>query len=71
MSHLSTIIQRVKNRLEVYGGDPQEASRDSLFKQSINNLKEYQDAWKDYTPEEKKEADFLYDKHIGNCRYLV
>jgi hypothetical protein len=60
MSHLSTIIKRVNQRLSVYDGSIQEARKDSLFKQSVRNLMEYQEAWTDYTEEEKIEADRLY-----------
>ena len=63
-SHLSTIIQRVKNKVDSYGEDKDGLVKDNLFKQAVWNLKEYQEAWDDYTLEEKKEADALYWKHI-------
>ena len=69
MSHLSTIIRRVEQRLsEVFKGDPKKAGRDSLFKQSINNLQEYIESWDDYTKEEREEADILYCKYIQYCK---
>ena len=52
MSHLSTIISRVKHRLDtVYKGDIKKASKDSLFKQAVNNLEEYIRDWDDFTKE--------------------
>lgn len=64
MSHLSTIIGRVKNRLEqVYKGDVKEAAKDSLWQQSVRNLQEYQENWTDQTKEEVNEADELYARY--------
>lgn len=60
MSHLSTIINRVVKRLDVHYCNILEASKDSLLKQSIRNLLEYQEAWSDFTEEEKEVADRLY-----------
>ena len=68
MSHLSTIILRVKRRLEVYDNDPQEAAKDPLFRQAVRNLQEYQETWNNQTPEEVKEADELYARYIHLCR---
>lgn len=68
MSHLGTIIMRVKRKLEVYDNDPQEASKDPLFRQAVKNLQEYQEAWNDQTQEEVKEADRLYARYIHLCR---
>ena len=64
-SHLSTIISRVKNRLQdVYKGNEKEAAKDSLWLQSIRNLQEYMETWPDqFTKEEQKEADELYVKY--------
>jgi hypothetical protein len=58
MSHLSTIISRVRHKLEVYRGN-EEVFNDPIFVQAMRNLKEYQEAWKDFTPEEKEKADEL------------
>jgi hypothetical protein len=65
MSHLSTIIERVKRRLEVYdkSDDPQAVYSDPLFEQSVINLMEYNAAWQDQTPQEAEESVRLYDKH--------
>lgn len=60
MSHLSTIISRVKGK-EHYS--EQDLKEDILFEQAIINLMEYLKSWKDYTAEEKAEAIRLYDKH--------
>lgn len=61
MSHLSTIIFRFKRRLEkVYNNDEQRASKDSLWLQSIANMKEYMDSWHDMTQEEIIEANIIY-----------
>jgi hypothetical protein len=59
MSHLSTIISRVRQKLDAYRGDIS-VFQDPIFVQAIRNLKEYQEAWKDFTPEEKKKADELF-----------
>jgi hypothetical protein len=64
MSHLSTIIHRVKRRLdEVYKGDVKRAAQDSLWRQSIRNLREYQESWTDQTEEEITEANRLYSMY--------
>lgn len=64
MSHLSTIIFRVNRRLkEVYKGDEQKAAHDSLWIESVKNLMEYQEAWKDQTPQEITQANQLYSKY--------
>jgi hypothetical protein len=67
-SHLTTIIGRLKHRLEVAGGDPKKAGNDSFFRQSVRNLMEYQQAWTDFTKEEQKEADELYAKYSPYCK---
>lgn len=56
MSHLSTLIHRVKGREEIkdYG---------SLYEQAVINLMEYADDGDDITPEELAEAKELYDTH--------
>jgi len=58
MSHLSTIISRVKHREKMPN-----FLNDSLFWQSIVNLQEYQEAWNDFTKEEQEEADKLFTKY--------
>lgn len=68
MSHLATIINRVEHRLKVYGGDIKECSKDSLWLQSICNLKEYQESWQDQTPEEINKANALFEQYK---EYLV
>ena len=56
MSHLSTIIHRVKRRVE-------DNDLNAMFEQAIINLMEYIKAWDDYEDKEKKEAIELYDKY--------
>ena len=70
-SHLSTIISRVKNKLnDVYKGDEKKASYDKLWLQSIRNLDEYMRTWKDsYTSEEADEASDLYAKYAHWLKY--
>lgn len=67
MSHLTTIIHRVERRLATYGGDAEKAGEDPMFVQAVHNLQEYQQAWKDATPEEIRQADILYTKYIMYC----
>ncbi len=57
MSHLTTLINRVNNRLKFQN------SGDRLLQQSISNLREYVEIWEDYTEEEKRVADELYEKY--------
>jgi hypothetical protein len=59
MSHLSTIIYRVKRCIEQLG--PQ-AVKEPLFEQAVINLMEYLEAWTDAEPEEREEAMTLYDE---------
>ncbi|KKK93313.1 hypothetical protein LCGC14_2694140 [marine sediment metagenome] len=63
MSHLSTIISRVEHRLKV---NPDDLKNDNLFLQSVCNLKEYQQAWDNFTAEEAIKAIALYEdyKHL-------
>jgi len=68
MSHLSTIIRRVKHKLEVYKGST-EIFSDPIFIQAIRNLEEYQQYWKDFTPDEKRKADELL--RIYNLPHLT
>ena len=69
MSFLSTIIHRVKSRLEeIYNGDPKKAGSDWQFRQSIDDLQRYIDGYKDYTKDEMKEADELYAKYVRYCK---
>lgn len=64
MSHLSTIIHRVNRRLnEVYNGDDKKAAGDSLWLQSVRNLKEYQESWRDQTSVEVAVANELYQNY--------
>ncbi len=63
MSHLSTIIERVNHREQVYKDDKKGLYEDSLFEQSVINLMEYNEAWQDQTPHEVITAMKLYDKH--------
>lgn len=60
MSHLTTIIGRAKRRIQVNSEDLKD---DSLFLQSICNLREYQQAWTDFTVEESLEAIDLFEKY--------
>lgn len=50
MSHLGTILKRAKTREQMGTGD-------AMFKQAITNMKEYMLLWRDFSDEEKKEAD--------------
>lgn len=63
MSHLTTIIGRVKRRLALYEGELNRAKDDPIFIQSVRNLNEYPGAFEDYTEEELKEAKELYEKY--------
>ena len=66
MSHLITIIQRVRNRLKVSGGDPKKASKDPSFRDAVMNLKEFQEIWEGRaTQEEVTVANDLYNKYKG------
>ena len=58
MSHLSTIIDRVKRRM-----DSPDRAKDRLFIQSVCNLREYVLLWTNYTEEERKEAAILFIKY--------
>ena len=60
MSHLTTIINRIKHAEEMYKDDFKGMTKDLMFQQAVANLKEYQDAWTDQTQEEVIEADRLY-----------
>jgi hypothetical protein len=64
MSHLSTIIHRVKHRLDsVYKGDTAKAAKDSLWVESIHNLRDY--SFGDETGEETEEANRLLALYQG------
>lgn len=70
MSHLSTIIARVKRRLgATYRGNEKAASESSIWLQSIHNLKEYMEQWTDFTPEEAAEANALYAKYTQYLKH--
>ena len=59
MSHLSTLISRVKHHgvKEYFKSDP-------IFEQAVINLMEYLEGYpEEITSEEKAEALELYDKH--------
>jgi len=58
MSHLSTIIQRIKHHEKIPN-----FLEDDLFWQAIVNTQEYKKAWTDWTLGEEKEADRLYLKY--------
>ena len=60
MSHLSTVITRVENKVKAYGDDRDGLKRDTLFLQAVCNLREYQDAWTDQTKKEVERADELF-----------
>ena len=62
MSHLTTIMERAKNRIRV---NPEDLKNDSLFLQLICNLKEYQQAWTDFTISESIEADRMFEEYKG------
>jgi len=61
MSHLSTIISRVRHKVRVYNNNLEEVSQDSIFEQAVINLMEYLKAWKDMSALEINEAKGLYD----------
>lgn len=63
MTHLSTIIDRVKRREHIYGEDIKGLLNDTIFHQNVANLYEYQENWTDATTEEKAEADKLFNKY--------
>jgi len=74
MSHLGTIIERVKRRALNCENDPDRLSADPLFSQSVTNLMEYMELWSDFTKDEESEAQRLFnlyreyaDKHY--CKY--
>ncbi len=56
MSHLSSIIDRVKHAAN-HGGES------SRFEQALINLMEYIEAWTDYSHDEKEEAIELFGKY--------
>jgi hypothetical protein len=59
MGHLSTIIERVERILKDYHGNEKQASKNTLWRQEIGNLQEYQ-ADGVYTEEEAEKANVLY-----------
>lgn len=63
MSHLSTIIGRIRNKEMAYEQEPNELLNDTLFEQAIINLMEYMEYAKDVTAEERELAVILYDKY--------
>lgn len=67
-SHLTTITNRVKDRLRMHDGDLDRAAKDSLFRQSVHNLKEFKELWPGVASlEEIAEADKLYDAYKPYC----
>jgi hypothetical protein len=63
-----TIIGRVRRRLNVYDGDLQGAVQDGLFRQSVINLKEFQESWPGKANvNEIDQAECLYKLHSGAC----
>ena len=55
MSHLSTIIQRVKKQADL--------ENEENLKENVENIKDYIEAWNDYTEEELIEAYSLWHKY--------
>ena len=60
MSHLSTVISRVRHKIRIYG-NATDAAQDSIFEQAVLNLMEYIKEWRDMSALEINEAKGLYD----------
>lgn len=60
-SHLSVIIARVKNLIDMNGEE--ECSKDLRFIHSVKNLVSYRQNFYDANSDEIKEADELYNKY--------
>lgn len=71
MSHLTTLIGRVQQKLQVYEQDLAELANDSSFEQSVINLMEYVHQWDDYTMDELTKALALYDTCRPVCTGLT
>jgi hypothetical protein len=63
MSHLSTLINRANARIEVNQKNQDALKEDTLFRQTIENLEEYQQLWTDWSQEEKRVANDLIEKY--------
>jgi len=72
MSHLGTIIERVKRRASNLENNPDKLSDDPLFIQAVTNLMEYMELWSDFTNDEKIEAQRLFElyKEYADKNYL-
>lgn len=55
MSHLSTLIHRVKKRKRL--------GHDELLPKTVRNLREYVDHWEDYSADEYELAEKLYQEN--------
>lgn len=67
MSHLSTLINRIKRKKEQFRRSPDLLTIDPLFLRLICNTQEYQAGWRDYTQEEADAANTLFERYK---RYL-
>ena len=67
MSHLTTLIDRAHTRIQVNLDNQDTLKQDTLFRQTIENLEEYQQLWTDWSQEEKRVADDLIEKY----RYVI
>lgn len=63
MSHLSTILNRIKRKIEGYRNNPEELTSDPFFLRLIANTQEYQAMWSDYTQEEADAANILWERY--------
>ncbi len=68
MSQLTTIINKFKLSLSAFDGNAEVAKDYPMFHDSLNGLRSYQEANADFSEEEKKEADELYEKYK---QYLI
>lgn len=63
MSHLSTILNRIKRKKEQFRHNPTGLATDPLFLRLIRNTQEYQAMWTDYTGEEADTANKLWERY--------
>jgi hypothetical protein len=65
MSHLSTILNRIKRKMEHYRRFPAPSglTTDPLFLRLISNTQEYQALWTDFTQEEADAANTLWERY--------
>lgn len=63
MSHLSTILNRIKRKKEQFRHNPTGLITDPLFLRLIRNTQEYQAMWTDYTGEEADAANTFWERY--------